>query len=91
MHENPWAFELNGSLRSQKMTQEFWVVQKDHPIIYFNACYRGKWVAQVFQYIKAEGVDIPIRRLPLNDHHYYSRLLERNFPDFYKTITSHIR
>lgn len=84
--ENPWEFEIKGSLRSQRIQQEFWVLQSDHPIIYFNACYRGKWVSQVFEYIKAEGVDIPVRRMPLNKLHYYSRWVERNFPDFYRKI-----
>ncbi len=86
VQENPWEFENYGSVRSQKENYHFWIVQKNHPIVYLNACDRGYWNNAVLKYIQLQGIEIPVRRLPIDKDHSLIHWIKHYYPRIYKQL-----
>lgn len=73
-HENPWEWELNGSKRSSRYTEEFYSLIEgsplvfDYDLIHGGAVHRGRWVREVLNKItKTIEVDIDYSKRGFED------------------------
>jgi len=62
--ENPWLFEIHGSVRSRDIVSAFMSVTKE-PMRYFNATNRGKLMPQVLDLLRIEKISAKDLNLPV--------------------------
>ena len=67
--ESAWAFETQGSIRSQGLRGEFIVMMEQPSIEYLNMAQQGYLNAENIRKAKALGVEIKDRSLPLDEDH----------------------
>ena len=77
--ENPWQFEINASIRSNKLPNPFLCVIPDSKINYVHgpityhctALTGGKWMKGAIELCKKEGIDIDISTRPVESMKEY--------------------
>ena len=66
--ENPWGFEIAGSVRSESIAKPFLGISKDFPINYLNAVDKGYIDDHIMSYLKEnEYIDLAATKLVLRD------------------------
>lgn len=63
--ENPWLFEIYGSLRSREVTQPFLTITQKAPMIYVNAANRGKFMPKALELMKTEQLSARDIQMPV--------------------------
>ena len=74
--EDPWKFEMNGSVRSEGMREPFLAVGKDFPMQFVNACNLGFWDMGSLEFLKKEGFEVKNTILPRAEDYPFTRWLQ---------------
>lgn len=67
--ENAWEFKVKGNERSQGMREPFLSPVENPPIVYLNAVAQGVWNQSVIDAVRARGIEVNPRLLPINSQH----------------------
>lgn len=81
--ENPWQFELQGSIRSEGVMEPFLAVMKDAPFEYVNACYLGFIRRAGLDFAAKEGTPIMNPSLPIAEEYPFTQWLLK-YPKIHK-------
>lgn len=63
--ESTWKFETNGSRRSDKLEEPFYLVTKNPVFTYLNAANEGRYIKSAVDYINAQGIPFAPTAMPL--------------------------
>jgi hypothetical protein len=67
--ENPWEFEINGSIRSNSLSEKILVTQREKtPFFYFNAVIQGKLTRGAYKFLKNEGLNVDLKEIKINGY-----------------------
>lgn len=69
--ENPWQFEVDGSIRSQSFQEKFYTFLDKMPLTYVNACYQGHVMTQALTFLKEKGIDFHPKNLKAQEDDYW--------------------
>lgn len=75
--EDPWKFEINGSVRSEGMREPFLVVGKDFPMQFVNGCNLGFWSEGTLEFLEKEGIVIQDTSLPEGRNYPFTRKIQK--------------
>jgi len=62
--ENPWSFEIQGSIRSRETSEPFLSISGKSPLSYYNAAHRGKLMPEMRLVLENEGLHLPDLSMP---------------------------
>ena len=81
--ESPWAFEIEGSARSDGNPLHFISVKENFPLHFVNACLAGFWVKEGTDLLKKENLMLKETNLPHREDYPISFMIRDKLPKYY--------